>query len=87
MKRILLLALLASTVYGRGVYSGWCERGGGTVTIQNKSAPLKVQGSYPSCTVTVRNSNGTLASIYADDAGTILANPFTANGTNSRASA
>lgn len=80
MNRLILLLLLAATAYGRGAFSGWCEKGGVVVTIQNKTSSFKYQQSYPACTVTVRNPNGTLAAIYADDAGTVLANPFTAAG-------
>jgi len=79
MKRLLLLAFLATTAFGRGAYTGWCERGGGTVTIQGNSATPRFQTSYPSCTVTVRDSGGSIASIYSDNSGTVLANPFTAN--------
>src|SRR5208282_4875175 len=59
---------------------GWAEQGNQEVKIlgYESSASSPIQASYPGCTVTVYLT-GTLtpASIYSDDMGTPLANPFT----------
>lgn len=86
MRKLILLTLsiavcaLAQTP-SRQRADGWCEAGNKTITVlgYTSSTSTPVQASYPSCTVTVfiTNSGGTLATIYADNAGTALANPFT----------
>ena len=59
---------------------GWCEQGGQTVNTAGLASTSKVQASFPLCTVTVFDA-GTLdvATIFADEAGTPKANPFTAD--------
>ncbi len=77
-----LLAVMVSMAWSRDRVGGWCEEGGKTVTVAGmiSSASTLVQRSYPSCTVTVYvTGTATLATLYSDDSGTPLANPFTAN--------
>src|ERR1043166_6276798 len=80
--RVLSLLLLAAlpALAGRSNASGWCEQGNQTVAVPGSSpSPTKVMRSYPSCTVTVTISGGGAATLYADNSGTPLANPFSAN--------
>ena len=80
--RVLSLLLLAAlpALAGRSNASGWCENGNQTVTVPGSPASTtKVMRSYPSCTVTVTISGGGAATLYADNSGTPLANPFSAN--------
>lgn len=61
--------------------SGFCEKGGVSITVQGltQSAPPAVQASYPSCTVTVYLTGTlTLATLFSDTLNTPLSNPFTA---------
>lgn len=63
----------------RDKLQGYCEKGGQQVSTQGYASSTRVQRSYASCTVTVYLAGSvTLATIYADDAGTPKANPFTA---------
>ena len=80
--RVLSLLLLAAlpALAGRSNASGWCEQGNQTVAVPGSSpSTTKVMRSYPSCTVTVTISGGGAATLYADNSGTPLANPFSAN--------
>jgi len=86
VKLLLLLAgLLAvtGTAQARSRYQNFCEKGGQTLSIAgmgNATGTPLVQGSYPSCTVTVYLTGTlTLATLYSDNSGTPKANPFTAN--------
>lgn len=61
---------------------GWSEQGSGVVQTsgQNSSNNTLVQRSFPGATVTVHVAGGNnLATIYSDNNGTPLANPFTAS--------
>jgi len=80
-KIIVIMALLASAAYARTRTFGYCERGGQTLSIAGiSSGGNKVQRSYPQCTVTVYESGTlTLATLFSDDSGTPLNNPFTAD--------
>ena len=85
MKRLLGLAALLFLVCpaeARSKIQGWCQDGNTAVTIPGTqgSGSQRFQRSYPSCTVTVYSpaASLTLATIYADSAGTAKANPFTA---------
>lgn len=68
---------------------GWCEDGGALVQVAGvtSSTATRIQRSYVSaagtgCGVTVYMAGTTsLATIYADNAGTLKANPFTASST------
>ncbi len=61
-------------------YHGWCEDGNQQVTTSGLTSSTTVQGSYPQCTVTVFVHGGTtMATIYSDSTGTVLANPFTSD--------
>lgn len=84
---LMLLLMAACTLHVPVSYAqtanriqGWCEQGNITVP----SSSTRVQGSYPSCTVTVYDV-GTLnlATIYANSALTPKANPFTASSNSS----
>lgn len=62
--------------------SGWAELGNQTVNVagQNSSNSTPVQRSFPNCNVSVYpTGNNNLATIYSDNNGTPLANPFTAS--------
>ena len=83
MKKVLLLLLLANPIFARAVYSNWCQQGNQTILVAGitSSSTTPVQGSYPGCTITVFQSDGsTLATIYSDNMGTVKANPFTLSG-------
>src|ERR1041385_5926701 len=78
--RVLSLFLFAASLFARTSASGWCEQGNQTVSVPGSSvSTTKVQRSYPSCTVTVTISGGGAATLYADNSGTPLAYPFSAN--------
>lgn len=80
MRYLLLIALFALPLEAREKLQGWCEQGGQTVTTNGVVSTTFVQRSYKSCTVTVYNAGTlTLSTIYADNAGTPKANPFTAS--------
>jgi len=87
MKRTLLLLLLANPMFARAIYSNWCQDGNQQITTAgiSSSSSTPVQRSYPACTVTVFQSDGsTLASIFSDNIGTPKSNPFTLSGSNGR---
>jgi hypothetical protein len=87
MKRILLhvlaLAAFQCSAYAMERAQGWCEKGGQPVVTQGLNSIGVYQQSYPQCTVSVyvTNSGGTLATIYSDNVGTMMSNPFTADTT------
>lgn len=83
MKIIALLLFIACGAYARSSYTNWCERGYGAATINGTTAANRFQQSFVGCTVTVRDSVGSIASIYSDNVSTVLANPFTANTSTS----
>jgi len=82
MKRLLILLLLllgsAGLASARDSVKGWCEEGNRPVVTSGLNSTTRVQASHPSCTVTVYVHGGGLATIYADNNNTPLANPFTA---------
>jgi hypothetical protein len=85
MRRFLLFVCLvlgfSALAEAQGKAQGFCENGGTTVVIPGTqgSGNQKFQQTFPSCTVTVyAPGTVTLATIYADNAGTVKANPFTA---------
>lgn len=86
MLRKLLLSsvLISSAVFGRERIAGWCQQGNQrVVTPGSQNSTTLVQRSYPSCTVTVYLTGTlTLATIYSDNSGTSLGNPFTAQAGN-----
>lgn len=85
MKKLLLaLILFCCPSFGRAVYSNWCQAGNGRILLNGiqSSTTTTVQRSGPSCTVTVYLSDGmTLATIYSNNSGGALSNPFTASST------
>jgi hypothetical protein len=82
MKRLLILLLFllgfSTIASARDSVKGWCEEGNRPVITSGLTSTTRVQASHPSCTVTVYVHGGGLATIYADNNGTPLANPFTA---------
>jgi hypothetical protein len=59
--------------------SGWCMTGAQNVLTNGLASSNLVQASYPSCTVTVTDAVlGTLVTIFRDNSGTPLSNPFLA---------
>lgn len=83
LKRIYLLALffgIASMCQARQRAWGFCERGGQKVTTAGIPSTTNVQASYPQCNVTVYlTGTQTPATLFSDNSGTALGNPFTAN--------
>lgn len=79
----LFLALLATvSLHARQRAYGYCQQGGKVVVTSGISSVTLVQGSYPQCTLTVYLTGTlTLATLYADNSGTPLGNPFTADST------
>ncbi len=83
MKTIKILGLALALVAGasaRERLNGFCEQGAITVNTLTAVSTTAVQGSYPSCTVTVYLTGTlTLATLFSDNSSTPLANPFTAD--------
>ena len=90
MKRIALL--MSFLIFGVAAHAQtaaitqFCWRGGVPAVTSGLNSTNYLQGTIPSCTVTVYLT-GTLtkATIYADGSNTPLANPFTANALGSAA--
>jgi hypothetical protein len=86
MKRlffIIVFLLCATPLMAREKYSNWCMQGNKKVTTQGLTSTTTVQQSYPTCTITVYLAGTvTLATLYSDNAGTALANPFTNQSTS-----
>lgn len=74
-----LLLAFGPRASAREAWRGFCEDGNQSVVTSGISSTTKVQRSFPQCTVTVLVHGGGLATIYADNNGTPLANPFQAN--------
>ncbi len=81
MKKIILMGLIMAPLLGAMErYNGWCEQGGQKVRVTGNASTTLVMASFPVCLVTVyQTGTFTPATIYADNAGTVLANPFTAD--------
>jgi hypothetical protein len=82
MRRLLLALLLVmlTPVVARanGNIRGWCEAGNQPVITSGLSSSTLVQASFPQCTITVLIHGGGLATLFSDNVGTPLANPFVA---------
>lgn len=79
---ITLLAGVSIPCFARAKLQGYCEQGNKSVSVNGVAGTPKVQASYPSCTVTVYDAGTVnLSSIFSDNAGTVKANPFTADST------
>lgn len=84
MHRRLILALfvvlfLFSIISARTKVADYVRKGGKVVKTSTTTS-YKLMETYPGATVTVyKRGTTTLAAIYSDSAGTIKANPFTAN--------
>ena len=81
-KLIILSLMFSISALAYQRVQGWCEKGAQKVTTSGLRSTSSVQGSFPACTVTVyvTGSGGAHATIYSDNSGTALANPFTADG-------
>ncbi len=82
---LFVLVALALPAMARQRADGWCQQGGVTATIASVSLTVtqKIQQSFPGCSVTVYKAGTTnLATLFADNSGTALANPFTASATD-----
>src|SRR5579859_738329 len=82
MRGVVLCVLLASPLLARERVSFWCEQGNQTATVHGytTSTATPLQRSYPACTVTVYingSSPYTKATLYSNNSGTVLSNPFT----------
>ena len=80
MKKLLLFlaCLFATPAFANQAARGWCESGAQVVVVSGLPSTTQVQASFPSCTITVSVHGGGLATIFADNSNTPLANPFTA---------
>jgi hypothetical protein len=84
MRRLLWLAPLLFFVFARPAAAqypnaqGFCEAGAESVVTSGLQSTTQVQASFPACTVTVNVHGGGAATIYSNDSGTPLSNPFTA---------
>lgn len=85
MKSSLLKALIVTVcllgivpaLCARQRYQNWCQQGGQAVTTSGINSTTLVQRSFQVCTVTVYAAGSTtLKTLYSDDSGTSLANPF-----------
>lgn len=80
MKRLVLaLFMLAPFAYANGNLNGFCDQGNIKPVVSGLTATNTFLGSYPRCTVTVTIHGGGVATIFSDNSGTPLANPFTAS--------
>src|SRR5215475_3251353 len=82
LRRLLLLLpallLFPALASAREGWRDWCWSGNEIVKTSGLNSTTKVQASQASCTVTIYVHGGGLATIYADNNNTPLANPFTA---------
>lgn len=76
---ILLLLVMPALGSAREAWRGWCEQGAKHVITSGLTSTTTVQLSSGSCQVTVYVTGGGLATLYADNNGTVKANPFTAD--------
>ena len=91
MKRFLLLSILAMAGVAPlsaqiDALNGVCLTGGRSAVTQGLNSSNKLLGIIPSCTVTVYlTGTTTLATIYSNATGSVLANPFTADNLSAAA--
>lgn len=82
IRRAILAVLLmacASSVFARGYYFNYAQKGGNTANVAGFVSNTKLQQSYPSSTISVYlTGTVTLATLYSTNGGTAKANPFTA---------
>lgn len=77
-----VVSCLSPALFARARFWGYAEQGGKSVLTNNVPSSLpKVMGSFPGSTVTVRNPDNSLATLYSDLTGTAKNNPFTADST------
>lgn len=75
-----MLSLVFTTTANQRVQV-FCAVGGKPVVTSGVSSTTRVEASYPFCTINVYNtgSGGVHTTLYSDNSGTALANPFTAD--------
>jgi hypothetical protein len=76
----LLVGLFSQPAEARQRIQGWCQQGGGQVNTGGNLSSNFFQQTYKGCTVSIFTTGTTnLISIYADNSGTVKANPFVAD--------
>ena len=78
---LIILLIYPALGSAREAWRGWCEIGGAHVVTSALTSTTTVQKSSTGCLVTVYVTGSTLATIYSDNNGTPLANPFSADTT------
>lgn len=74
------MAVFSPSAFGYAHWSGYCQQGGQKVVTNSARSSTNVQQTYPQATVTVTiTGTASLATLYSDNDGTPLANPFTCN--------
>src|SRR5579863_8388156 len=80
LSRLAVLLFIATSLFARARMSGFVQQGNQTIQVlgYTSSTATPVQASYPGATVTVYNAGtGTKATLYSNNSGTSLGNPFT----------
>lgn len=78
LRLLLLTSILSTCAFANAHFQGVCAQSG-NVTTSGLNSTNTSYLTYPSATVTVSVVGGGLATIFSDNSGTPLANPFTAN--------
>lgn len=85
LKRLAFVCVLLASIAAsasREKWQGYCQNGGSQDVIGGLTSAKYFMQNFPSCTVTVYlTGTQTLATLYSDNSGTPLANPFTASNT------
>lgn len=76
---LIVFSLVPCLAWGNQALRGFCETGNTPVVLSGLTSSTVVQGSFPLCSVLVSIHGGSTASIFSDNVGTPLGNPFTAN--------
>ncbi len=77
----LFLIIACASCFANQAYSGTCAKGGQKVVTQGINSTNTALVTYPGCTVTVNIHGAGLATIFSDNIGTPLSNPFTLGST------
>jgi len=75
---LFLFFILPVCAHANEAFRGWCEEGNQPIILSGLTSTTLAQVSHPLCLVYVYTHGGGLATIYSDNIGTPLANPFTA---------
>lgn len=86
LKRLALVCLLLACTFAsatsRQKLQGYCQNGGTNDVIGGLASAKYFMQNFPSCTIAVfDHGTSNLSTIYSDNSGTPLANPFTASNT------